>query len=105
MNRVESYIHQRNYLRSLFLTQNGKIVVVQKPNPPLYGFVIGAYVSALTSGTLSSIAGYIAYVSIAYWALLEVRSGVTLFRRLLGWVSFAACILVLILHNKVLFLK
>ncbi len=80
-----------NFFRDI----RGKIIVVQFPNPPLMLWGIATIVGKLFGGTIQTFSGYIAFVSIFVWAVLEIYSGASLFRKLLG-----VSVLVIVLANR-----
>jgi len=78
--------------RLLFVTRDGRIIVGQAPNPPLYACVGFGLAAAIVRGTAGAWLGTLAALAFAYWALLEIFLGVNLFRRILG--SLGAILLV-----------
>ena len=84
MNKLEEVIRHQPVLCALFVGREGKIVVAQNPNLPLYGFLVLKAVSLLTRGRVSHYASDGAAIGIVIWAVFELISGVNLFRRLIG---------------------
>lgn len=68
----------------IFHDKSGRLVIFQKPNPPLLIFAAGMCVAAFTHGRVKIWTGSFAFVALAVWALLEAVSGVNYFRRALG---------------------
>jgi len=75
----------KNIYKKLFLDKNGRFVVAQFPNVPiiiwLTTVILNKFVHAQPANTVLSIIGT---VFLTVWALLEIYSGVNLFRKLLG---------------------
>lgn len=79
--------------RTLFTCRDGSFVIAQKPNPALVAFFIFWLISFSSVGQLSQYSGWLAFLAGVYWGLLELFSGVNLFRRMFG----LAVIIVLLL--------
>ena len=62
----------------------GKIVVAQFPNAALITWLVATVAAALTSGTVHTVAGYVATGALVIWAVDELLRGVNPFRRALG---------------------
>lgn len=76
-----------------FKDKDGKVVIVQRPNLWLGGWLLFTLLRHLPLGhTLQQIAGYISTAFIVIWALLEIARGASPFRRLLGGVVLLATI-------------
>ena len=75
----------KNIYKKLFLDKNGRFVVAQFPNVPIIIWlgtvVLNRFIQAQPASTALSIIGT---TSLTIWALLEIYSGVNLFRKLLG---------------------
>lgn len=75
----------KNIYKKLFLDKKGHFVVAQFPNVPiiiwLATVILNRFVQAQPANTVLSIIGT---ASLTVWALLEIYSGVNLFRKLLG---------------------
>lgn len=75
----------KNIYKKLFLDKNGRFVVAQFPNIPiiiwLATVILNRFVQVQTTNTILSIIGTF---SLTTWALLEIYSGVNLFRKILG---------------------
>jgi hypothetical protein len=79
--------------------KDGELVYSQVPNVFLVTFfVTGVFAVVSYHGFWHGLAQLIAIASILIWAWLEMRSGVTRMRRLMGKVALAAVIIVLILY-------
>lgn len=69
----------------IFKDDQGKFVIAQKPNLPIIVWALGTLFGLfIDNGSLGRAIDIIALTSIIYWALLEVVSGLNLFRKLLG---------------------
>jgi len=76
---------QQTLFDLFFRTRKGKIVIGQRPNPPLIAwFVASAAARTLPCETGRKGASVVATGSLVYWSLLELFDGVNLFRRTLG---------------------
>lgn len=64
--------------------KQGHIVVYQRPNALLIGWLALTLVSLFTHGGLADVLGYVAMAVLAAWALLEIFKGVNYLRRTLG---------------------
>lgn len=65
--------------------RNGKYIIAEAPNAPLVIFMVFIILSViLYPGFFQKTSAIIAYVSLVIWGILEVRSGRSRFRRLLG---------------------
>ncbi len=73
-----------SWLRWLFLTKDGEIVVAQAPNLPLILAFVADVVSYLAKGQVQSVSDWIAKGLFGLWAVMEIGWGVNPFRRLLG---------------------
>jgi|GEM_PF-743650 len=88
-----------DFVDEWFRTANGDIVIAQVPNIFLWVFIgAGLFGAVAYHGFWQKAAQLIAIVSIAIWAILEIRSGVNRFRRLLGKVILACTVLTLIMY-------
>jgi hypothetical protein len=82
-----------------FRTADGEIVVAQTPNAFLLAFIIIGFFAVVSyHGIWHTIAQILALAAILFWAVLEIRSGVNRFRRLLGKIALACVAIVLILY-------
>lgn len=83
MNQDENRIARM--LDGLFRTADGKIVIAQFPNWPLWTWLAA---TALQSVDLMNAwhgaIGWIGTAALAWWAYLEIAEGVNGFRRILG---------------------
>jgi hypothetical protein len=79
--------------------KNGVVVFSQVPNIPLVTFfVTGVFAVVSYHGFWHGLSQFIAIVSILLWSWLEIRSGVTRLRRLMGKVALVATIIVIALY-------
>ena len=70
---------------NFFKDKNGKVVVWQDPNLPLYTWFFSSSLARIVRhGDLHVFFDIIAFGSIFTWAYLEIRFGASYFRRLLG---------------------
>jgi len=84
-------------ISNFFKNANGKTVIAQRPNAPLYIWFAGMIIAKITSDSnLQQIAGGISFVALMIWALLEIFLGVNYFRRILGLI-----ILILSIYSRV----
>jgi Co/Zn/Cd efflux system component len=73
------------YSKRFFQDKHGKIVIWQMPNVPLWIWVGCSVLGwAMKRGIVHTAAGIIGTIALIVWALLEIFSGVNIFRRVLG---------------------
>ena len=71
-------------LNSFVRDQEGRVVIIQPPNLPLY-LVMGAIVARhLLPAPYTLWMQYVVVATLVLWSLLELASGVSPFRRTLG---------------------
>lgn len=76
--------NKKNKLVNFFKDKDGKIVIGQFPNWPLFlagGFYILGYLDNELAKTISS---YGVFTAMIYWSYLEIFFGVNSWRKLLG---------------------
>lgn len=74
-----------NVYKQLFIDKNGRFVVAQFPNVPLIIWLVSILVNlVINNHTANTIISAVGTVSLATWAILELFSGVNLFRKILG---------------------
>lgn len=81
-------------MRNIFKTEQGEIVVGQWPNMPLvlwFVFLVGARLPLPELWT--QLFDMASFIVILIWAMLELVSGVNLFRRIVGGVVLVAVLL------------
>ena len=79
-----------NRLKNLFITSEGKKVIVQSPNVPIVLFLIfTAGYWMFSDMQYSTLLQVLARGSLTIWAGLEAAQGVNTFRRLLGVAALA----------------
>jgi hypothetical protein len=79
INRIDHIVNW------LFRTADGKIVIAQFPNGPLWTWLGATILEALTlSYSWHGAIGWIGTAALAWWAYLEITQGVNGFRRILG---------------------
>jgi hypothetical protein len=83
------YIRSVSWLRWLFETKQGEIVIMQVPNVPLILALVADLVAYLTAGQVHEVSNWIARALFAVWALMEIGWGVNPFRRMLGAIVLA----------------
>jgi hypothetical protein len=71
-------------LRKLITDKHDQIVIFQSPNTPLLLWFTSSVLARITSGTVHNGFASLATAMIVVWAYLEITSGVTPARRLLG---------------------
>jgi len=82
-------------MKRFFQNKNGQVVLGQWPSPLLWGWLIARVLTRLLpEGNLATWCGHFGTALLLVWALLELTSGVNLFRKLLGLL-----VLVLIVLN------
>jgi hypothetical protein len=79
-----SYCKETLLLRRLFVSKDGRVVIAQWPNRPLWIAIGLGLVSVVTSGLTHRLVGFGEVLAFLYWAVLEVRTGESLFRKVLG---------------------
>jgi len=76
---------KRSFWDKFWEDKHGRLAVWQKPNVFLIVWFVSILVQILLGGgTISNFARTIGTISIAIWAVLEVVSGASYFRRILG---------------------
>ena len=91
MNKPATFFGQ------LFKDKDGAPVVLEVPNVPLMGWILFSLMGPLLAdGQLKTIVHFLGVASIIIWALLELNSGRSYFRRALGLV-----VLILSIYNVV----
>lgn len=79
-------------IKNFFTGKDGKYVVFQWPNPPLYLWLVSALIASFSQGNIQAGFSSIAAASIFAWAYLEITDGESPFRRLLGIIVMAVSI-------------
>jgi hypothetical protein len=88
-----------DFVDAWFRDSNGEVVIAQTPNFFLLVFIVTSIFGAVSyQGFWQSATRIIAILSIAIWSILESRSGVNRFRRLLGKVILVCTVLTLIMY-------
>jgi hypothetical protein len=84
-----------NFIDRIFKDKTGKVVISQMPNIPLWGWIISSILSMVFKHGRPH-AGFenVGRAALVTWAYLEIRSGVSLFRRILG-----AMVLIAVLYG------
>jgi hypothetical protein len=79
----------RNFWDKFWKNEQGSITIWQAPNLPLIGWFCFMLASKLAShGTAKSGMQFLSSAFLFTWAYLEIKSGDSYFRRLLGTVVF-----------------
>lgn len=81
------------HIAQFFKDKHGKIVLFQRPNLPIIGWLVFLAVSKVTTGTVQDVAARAAFGLLTIWALLEIFWGASPFRRLLGAIVLVASVL------------
>ena len=77
-----------------FKDKNGQFVIWQSPNIPIYGWIAFKLLSMLVaSGYLKTGFENLSSAALFTWAYLEVYSGMSYFRRLLGVVVLVSIVI------------
>jgi hypothetical protein len=103
--RSNTPIHKRvlykwhDFKDEWFRDKDGNLVYSQVPNIPLVVFFItGVFAVVSYHGFWHGLTQLIAILSILLWSWLEIRSGVTRMRHLMGKIALGAVLLVVILY-------
>jgi hypothetical protein len=73
--------------------KHGEVVIYQRPNVFLLGWLVLTIVSLFFNGTFADVLGYIASAVLIIWSLLEIFKGTNYFRRLLGGIVLLLTVL------------
>jgi hypothetical protein len=87
--KLHRHIRAISWLRWLFETRKGEIVIAQMPNIPLIVALAADFVGYVAVGQVKEIANWIGQVSFLIWAIMEIGWGVNPFRRILGGIVLA----------------
>ena len=71
-------------LPSFFKDKQGHIVIWQMPNLPIIGWAVFLLASKFVEGQTQTILSYVSTAFLLVWACMEIISGASYFRRLLG---------------------
>lgn len=71
-------------LSKFFKDKNGDVVVFQPANPPIVVWAIFLVLSKITNGSVSLVLSFVSSAALIIWAVLEITSGLSPFRRVLG---------------------
>lgn len=82
--KFHRYIKSVAWLRWLFVTKDGDVVIAQMPNVPLIIAFIADGVSYLSRGETKTISTWVAQIAFVVWSIMEIGWGVNPFRRILG---------------------
>ena len=75
----------KNFFDKVYRDKNGKVVIAQSPNIPIYGAILFAVLSQIfTKGKLNVGFESLQYAFIFTWAYLEFRYPDAIIRRVLG---------------------
>jgi hypothetical protein len=83
-------------LRTFITDKHNHVVLWQRPNTPLIVWFVFAVLSRLLHGNLRTGVRFISHAAIIIWAALEVYSGASPFRRVLGAIVLLLAIVPLI---------
>ena len=74
----------------IFKDKDGNVVITQSPNMPIIIWLLAVIADKFIDGGLvSQFLSIVGTVAISVWAMLEILSGVNLFRRILGAIVLA----------------
>lgn len=79
-------------VRRFFEDERGRIVLWQRPNPPLVTWAVATLGARILSGRPHQLAALVAFGALFTWSWLELFQGVTLFRRFLGMVVLVVAV-------------
>ena len=79
-------------VRRFFEDDRGRLVLWQVPNPPLILWGVATAATWMLEGDAAEVAALVAFGAIFTWGWLELTSGVTPFRRLLGAVVLVGAV-------------
>ncbi len=80
----------KKLIDKLFLSKEQAYVITQKPNLPIIVWLVSTIVGMVISGgRASQLLSLVSFGALFIWASLEIVSGLSLFRRLLGAVVLA----------------
>jgi hypothetical protein len=89
---------QRSLWDKTWRDRRGRIVLWQRPNVWLIGWLVLTFISLLFTGRRSDVFSWLGSASLIIWSLLEVFKGVNYFRRALGLLVLAMSVMSLV-HN------
>lgn len=90
MNKVRYY---SDWLFRDLHTRRGKRVIAEVPNLPLLVFMGSVILNViLYPGVIQKSFGYLGYAALLYWGILELKSGRSRFRKLLGILGIIAAV-------------
>ena len=74
------------YIGKFFKDENGKVVLSQSPNLPLWIWIVTKILQLfISTGQGASVLAATSFGALSIWALLELFQGDTYFRRFLGF--------------------
>lgn len=85
----------RTSIRAFFTDKEGNVVIAQKANAPLLAWfttLIGLFVTNHLFTQLHPFFRAASYITIIYWALLEIFEGVCPWRKFLGLVVYTIAV-------------
>ncbi len=96
MNRLSIYL---DWLFKDLHGRRGKYIIAEAPNKPLALFMVAIVLAVVVyPGFWQRSFAIIAYIALAYWSYLEIRTGRSRFRKLLGIGGALAVLGALLLH-------
>ncbi len=75
---------QRSFMHRFFRDENNDLVIWELPNVPLIAAMASALLQLFATGRLADFFGLVFFGSIFTWGWLELSSGRSMFRRVLG---------------------
>ncbi|CAN5462118.1 hypothetical protein BH10PAT3_BH10PAT3_6190 [soil metagenome] len=87
-------MQKRTFIDKLIKDKDGKINIIEAPNPPIIGWLAFKLLGYIPVSThLKSGFGFLSTAFVFLWAYLELTSGVNYLRRALGFVVLLAIII------------
>ncbi len=78
-------ISAKSFVNKVFRDKSGHIVIWQNPNLPLWLWIVSVIFGLMIkNGLWHEVASRLGTAAIFTWSYLEIRSGVNLFRRIIG---------------------
>ncbi len=82
----------RTFVDKCIRNDKGSVTIFQRPNLTILVWAIATLLTKITSGTINSFLGLVAFGALFTWAWLELFHGANYLRRLLGFVVIAVSI-------------
>lgn len=91
----------KSWQHKWFYDKNHKLIIWQRPNLPLFVWVISSLLSHMAEGNIDTALRVVAFGALFTWAWLEAFSGVNYFRRTLGIIVLVSAILLATSHASI----